>query len=89
MVFIKAPTEKEARQRVAEFNSKFSDIDSVYAIEWLKETDLSNLPMIGFEMPETKDTEKEEKEDVIPVVQTATFCKRGDVFKLGKHILMC
>lgn len=58
-------------------------------MEWLKEVDLENLPMIGFEMPEIGEKEKEEKEDVIPVVEIASFVKRGDIFKLGSHVVMC
>lgn len=88
VVAVEAATEAEARQRVAEYNSKFSDIDAAFATEWLAGLDLENLPMIGYEIPEEKE-DKEDIEDVVPVIPEPEFVRRGDLFRLGSHMLMC
>lgn len=40
VVEIEAESETEARQRVAEYNSKYSDIDAAFAQEWLDGVDV-------------------------------------------------
>jgi len=40
-------------------------------------------------MTDEEEEDKEQKEDTVPVLKTAEFAMRGDLFRLGNHYLMC
>lgn len=62
------------------------DIDTISA-----DFDLSELPELGLEdLPEVAQLEPEITEDEVPSdEQVETRCKRGDIWQLGEHRLMC
>lgn len=83
-------TESKKRKELALFDNSASD-----AVEWdlsnLKaDFDLSQLPEYGLNLEEfvIPEEEKEIVEDEVPE-EVETRCKRGDVWKLGEHRLMC
>lgn len=91
VVYIKADSEKEAKEKVAEYNSKFSTIDQEVAELWWWDSDLQNLIFNDYEIPEAKTLDdKEAIEDVVPETpEEARYVREGDIFKLGNHTLMC
>ena len=83
-------TESKKRKELALFDNSASD-----GVEWdlsnLKaDFDLSQLPEYGLNLEEfvIPEEEKEIVEDEVPE-EVETRCKRGDVWKLGEHRLMC
>lgn len=62
------------------------DVDTISA-----DFDLSELPELGLEdLPEVAQLEPEITEDEVPnEEEVETQCKRGDIWQLGEHRLMC
>lgn len=90
VVYIKAETEQEAKEKILEYNSRYSDIDP----DWLGEF-IQWLDMEFIEMPEI-DTlmaafENEDREDDLPELwaKEKIIVKEWDIFQLGPHRLMC
>ena len=82
-------TSDEKRKKLALMDNSASD-----KVDWdldnLKaDFDLSELPEFGIDsLPEVKQLEEEIIEDEVPE-QVETKCKRGDIWQLGEHRLMC
>lgn len=90
IVYIKAETEKEAKEKILEYNSAYSDFD----LEWLGEFAIGlDIEAIG--IPELDKLwlwlQNEEEEDSIPWIPDTkqVIVERGDIFQLWKHRLVC
>lgn len=80
-------TNDKKRQKLAVFDNSASD-NSVFDIELLKQDfDITELQDFGIEMSEDGII-KEIIEDEVPE-EVETRCKKGDIWKLGNHRLMC
>lgn len=83
-------TDDEKRKQLAIMDNSTSD-SSEFDLELLKmDFDLPELMEMGVEIPEIQTTEEETdvEEDEVPQ-DVETRCKRGDIWKLGNHRLMC
>jgi DNA modification methylase len=83
-------TEDEKRKRLAVLDNSTSD-SSEFDLGLLQEDfDVGELGDLGIDLPEVETDEEEHEivEDEVPE-QVETRCKRGDVWKLGNHRLMC
>lgn len=89
VVFIKAKNLKEAKERVAEANSKFSTMDQEFADLRFEGCDLEDLILPDFDFSTDEEKEKEAKEDNVPSVETKPIVKQGDIFQVGPHRIMC
>mgnify|MGYP002362737637 FL=1 len=89
VVFIKAKNIKEAKERVAESNSKFSTMDQEFAELWFEWCELDDLIIPDFDYLTDEEKEKEKKEDDVPDVLTTPVVKEGDTFLLWDHRIMC
>lgn len=80
-------TNDKKRQKLAVFDNSASD-NSVFDIELLKQDfDITELQDFGIEMSEDGII-KEIIEDEVPT-EVETKCKKGDIWILGNHRLMC
>lgn len=80
-------TNDKKRQKLAVFDNSTSD-NSVFDIELLKQDfDITELQDFGIEMSEDEIV-KEIIEDEVPT-EVETKCKKGDIWILGNHRLMC
>lgn len=84
-------TQDKKRKQLALMDNTTSDkpnwdIDTISA-----DFDLSELPELGLEdLPEVAQLEPEITEDEVPNdEEVETRCKRGDIWQLGEHRLMC
>lgn len=91
VVAIRADTLEAAKEKVAEYNSRYSEIDPDFARDWFVGCDLGDVLIPGLELaPLELDADKELIEDDVPAVEEeARVVQRGDVFCLGDHVLMC
>lgn len=91
VVAIRADTIEEAKEKVAEYNSRYSEIDPDFARDWFVGCDLGDVLIPNLELtPIELDADKELIEDDVPAVEEeARIVQRGDIFQLGKHTLMC
>lgn len=82
-------TDDEKRKRLAVMDNSTSDT-SEFDLNLLQtDFEIPDLQDMGIELPDVKVEEvKEVVEDEIPE-EVETRCKRGDVWKLGEHRLMC
>lgn len=82
-------TDDEKRKQLAIMDNSTTD-SSEFDIELLSlDFELETLNEFGVEVPDiTIEEEKEVVEDEVPE-DVETRCKRGDVWQLGKHRLMC
>ena len=96
-IYIKANTEKEAKQILLEYNTKYSQFDTVELQEWASDCDMEFLEIDEWEEPELVDEEKEAIEDTVPEVdETNIIVEKWDIFWLWdykdwkyQHYLMC
>lgn len=80
-------TDDEKRKKLAVMDNSTSDT-SEFDMELLKtDFDIPELNHMGIDIPDIK-IEKEVIEDEVPE-KPETRCKRGDIWKLGNHYLMC
>lgn len=84
-------TKDEKRKKLALMDNSTAD-----KVEWDLDTisadfDLSELPELGIEdLPEVAQLEPEITEDEVPNdEEVETRCKKGDIWQLGEHRLMC
>lgn len=81
-------TDDEKRKRLAVMDNSSSDT-SEFDISLLQEDfEVPDLQEMGIDLPDIVEEEKEVVEDEVPE-EVETRCKRGDVWQLGKHRLMC
>ena len=90
VVYIKADSIEEAKAKVAEYNSKYSDINTEFAMDRFKWVDMEWIMIPNFNFMTDEDEVKKEKEDVIPVIETEPIVKQWDIFRLDdNHYIMC
>ena len=89
VVYISAASLNEAKEIVAEANSKFSTMDQEFADLWFEWCDLDDLIIPDFDYLTDDEKEKEKKEDDVPDVTTPPIVQVGDIFVLGDHKIMC
>lgn len=88
VVYIVAETEKEAKEKVLEYNSKYAEFDMSALDDRSEGLDLEDINIDGFDTD--WDDEKEEKEDEMPIMTAIPpIIQHGDIFQLWDHILMC
>lgn len=81
-------TDDEKRKQLAVMDNSSSD-SSEFDFELLNEDfDVETLQDWGLDLDFSIDTDKEIIEDEVPVI-VETKCKRGDIWQLGEHRLMC
>jgi site-specific DNA-methyltransferase (adenine-specific) len=82
-------TDDERRKRLAVMDNSASD-SSEFDLELLSmDFEVPDLQEMGIEIPDiTVEEEKEVVEDEVPE-EVETRCKRGDIWQLGEHRLMC
>ena len=89
VVYISAASLNEAKEIVAEANSKFSTMDQEFADLWFEWCDLDDLIIPDFDYLTDDEKEKEKKEDDVPDVTTPPIVQVGDIFVLGSHKIVC
>lgn len=81
-------TDDEKRKRLAVMDNSSSDT-SEFDFSLLQEDfEVPDLQDMGIDIPDIEVEEKEVTEDEVPE-EVETRCKRGDIWQLGKHRLMC
>jgi site-specific DNA-methyltransferase (adenine-specific) len=81
-------TQDEKRKRLAVMDNSSSDT-SEFDLELLQDDfEVPDLQEMGIDLPDIEVAEKEVVEDDVPE-EVETRCKRGDIWKLGEHRLMC
>jgi DNA modification methylase len=81
-------TDDEKRKRLAIMDNSTSDT-SEFDIELLQsDFEVPDLQEMGIDIPDIEVEQKEVVEDEVPE-DVETRCKRGDIWKLGEHRLMC
>ena len=81
-------TDDEKRKKLAVMDNSTSD-SSEFDLELLSvDFEVPELKDMGIDIPDVKVEEKEVIEDEVPE-EVETKCKRGDIWKLGEHRLMC
>lgn len=81
-------TDDEKRKKLAVMDNSTSD-SSEFDLELLSvDFDVPELKDMGIDVPDVEIEEKEVVEDEVPK-EVKTRCKRGDIWKLGEHRLMC
>ena len=98
-VFIFAKNKKEAKEKLLALNSSYGKISEEGFLNFINEKGFEldfeklkldlELPDINLEKFEIDYLTNNRKEDDIPDVPIETRIKTGDIFKLGKHILLC
>jgi DNA modification methylase len=89
VVLIEAKDEKEAKQRVLEYNSIYSKIDKDIFEDWSEDLDLDDLNLIGMESLDASPTVLPEGIDDVPALPKTPKTKLGDLYQLGNHRLLC
>lgn len=81
-------TDDEKRKKLAVMDNSTSD-SSEFDLELLSvDFEVPELKDMGIDVPDVEIEEKEVVEDEVPE-EVETRCKRGDIWKLGEHRLMC
>ena len=81
-------TDDEKRKKLAVMDNSTSD-SSEFDLELLSvDFEVPDLQDMGIDIPDVKVEEKEVVEDEVPE-EVETKCKRGDIWQLGGHRLMC
>ena len=81
-------TDDEKRKRLAIMDNSSSDT-SEFDLELLSaDFEVPDLQEMGIDIPDIEVEQNEVVEDEVPE-QVETRCKRGDIWQLGKHRLMC
>ena len=81
-------TDDEKRKKLAVMDNTTSD-SSEFDLELLSvDFEVPELKDMGIDVPDVEIEEKEVVEDEVPE-EVETRCKRGDIWKLGEHRLMC
>ena len=81
-------TDDEKRKKLAVMDNSTSD-SSEFDLELLSvDFEVPELKDMGIDIPDVKVEEKEVVEDEVPE-EVETKCKRGDIWQLGSHRLMC
>lgn len=81
-------TDDEKRKRLAVMDNSSSDT-SEFDFSLLQEDfEVPDLQDMGIDIPDIEVEEKEVTEDEVPE-EVETRCKRGDIWQLGEHRLMC
>ena len=81
-------TDDEKRKKLAVMDNSTSD-SSEFDIDLLQaDFEVPELKDMGIDVPDVEIEEKEVVEDEVPE-EVETRCKRGDIWKLGEHRLMC
>ena len=81
-------TDDEKRKRLAVMDNSSSDA-SEFDISLLQEDfEVPDLQEMGIDIPDIEVEQNEVVEDEVPE-QVETRCKRGDIWQLGEHRLMC
>jgi site-specific DNA-methyltransferase (adenine-specific) len=81
-------TNDEKRKKLAVMDNSTSD-SSEFDLELLSvDFEVPELKDMGIDVPDVEIEEKEVVEDEVPE-EVETRCKRGDIWKLGVHRLMC
>jgi len=86
VISIKADTIERAKEILADYNSSYSTIDMAVATVFFEGCNLE------FTSLETKEKEKEDKEDAAPELRDTeipSVIQQGDIFQLGEHRIMC
>lgn len=73
--------------RIADNKLNESDWDNDLLIEELKQLEKRLFDLTGFD--EDKISEHEKQDDYIPEIPVKAKTKKGEMFKLGDHVLMC
>ena len=81
-------TQDEKRKRLAVMDNSSSDT-SEFDLELLSaDFEVPDLQEMGIDIPDIEVEQNEVVEDEVPE-QVETRCKRGDIWQLGEHRLMC
>lgn len=81
-------TDDEKRKKLAVMDNSTSD-SSEFDLELLSvDFEVPELKDMGIDVPDVEIEQKEVVEDEVPE-EVETRCKRGDIWKLGEHRLMC
>lgn len=89
VVLIEAKDEREAKERLLEYNTTYSKIDQDVFEDWSDDLDLDDLNLIGMESLDVSPTVLPEGIDDAPPVPTTPKTKLGDCYQLGRHRLLC
>ena len=82
-------TQDKARKKLAAIDNSASDLSTFNYPELLADFTKDELPEIGIdEIPVIEEEKTEVTEDEVPE-EVETRCKRGDIWQLGEHRLMC
>lgn len=90
VVRIEADTEKEAREAVLEYNSKYSEFDTEELNLWAPDLDLDGI-RLGIDIDLGDDDKKDlgDEEEIVSWTKAKGVIHKGDIIQLGDHILMC
>lgn len=78
----------ERRKRLAVMDNSASDSSEFDLVLLQEDFEVPDLQDMGIDIPSIEVEEKEVTEDEVPE-EVETRCKRGDIWQLGKHRLMC
>lgn len=82
-------TKDKARKKLAAIDNSASDLSTFNYPELLADFTKDELPEIGIdEIPVIEEEHAEITEDEVPE-EVETKCKKGDIWQLGEHRLMC
>ena len=82
-------TQDKARKKLAAIDNSASDLSTFNYPELLADFTKDELPEIGIdEIPVIEEEHAEITEDEVPE-EVETKCKKGDIWQLGEHRLMC
>ena len=81
-------TDDEKRKKLAVMDNSTSDSSEFDLVLLQDDFEVPDLQDMGIDIPDIEVAQTEVEEDEVPE-QVATRCKRGDIWQLGKHRLMC
>lgn len=82
-------TQDKARKKLAAIDNSASDLSTFNYPELLADFTKDELPEIGIDEIPVIEEEKTEVTEVDVPEEVETRCKRGDIWQLGEHRLMC
>lgn len=81
-------TDDVKRKRLAVMDNSASDSSEFDLVLLQEDFELPDLQDMGIDLPDIEVAQTEVEEDEVPE-EVETRCKRGDIWKLGEHRLMC
>lgn len=88
VVYIKAETEKEAKEKVMEYNSRYSEFNEEVLLQWITWLDMDDIDL-WFTIDLPNDEYDESTEDEVPELVQDPIVQIWDVYQLWSHRLVC